>query len=67
MAFSAFGCVVLHMSNGTKDFAPQALHTKLTTIVEAYRGVLLSDERRLLEAMLEFERSCWAEWRRHAA
>lgn len=55
------------MSNGTKDFGPLTLHDKLSNLLERYRIVLRSDERRLHEAMLEFERDCWREWRGRAA
>ena len=46
------------MSNGTQ-VSPKVLRERLTTAVDAYRGLLRADERRLHEAMLEFERSCW--------
>ena len=54
------------MSNGTQ-VSPKVLRERLETTVDAYRGLLRADERRLHEAMLEFERSCWAESLRHAA
>lgn len=47
------------MSNGTQ-VSPKLLRERLETMVDTYRGILLTDERRLHDAMLEFERSCWA-------
>ena len=35
------------------------MRERLDTIVNAYRGLLQADERKLHEAMLEYERSCW--------
>lgn len=43
------------------------IHERLVRVVDAYRGLLRADERRLHEAMLEFEQSCWAESIRQAA
>jgi hypothetical protein len=34
--------------------------SRLSNVVSAYRGLLRADERRLHEAMLEYERQCWA-------
>ena len=47
------------MSNA-EQVTPDAIRTRLGTLVDAYRVVLQADERRLHEAMLEYERSCWA-------
>ena len=55
------------MSNGTGNKNSEAMRKQLHVLVGTYHGLLCADERRLLEAMLEFERSVWAESRRHAA
>ena len=55
------------MGNSTKDLTPKVVRDRLETLVEAYRGLLRADERRLHDAMLEFERACWAERTRRAA
>jgi hypothetical protein len=49
------------MSNGTAAWQPEMMRDRLRALVDQYHGTLCADERRLLEAMLEFERSCWAE------
>ncbi len=43
------------------------MHDQLERVVDAYRGLLRADERRLQEAMLEYERTCWAERMKRAA
>lgn len=59
--------VVLHMSNSTDESTADVMHDQLERVVDAYRGLLRADERRLQEAMLEYERTCWAERMKRAA
>lgn len=55
------------MGNGTLVSRPEMLLDRLTDVVGAYRGLLRADERRLHEAMLEYERQCWAAAAKRAA
>ena len=55
------------MSNGTKKISPDTLRDRLVQVIESYRGLLRADERRLHEAMLDFERSCWQKCTQRAA
>ena len=59
--------VICHMSNSTKVPAPKIAQNQLATLVDIYRELLRSDERRLHEAMLEYERSCWTSSCRRSA
>lgn len=54
------------MSNSTQ-VSPKLLRERLETMVDAYRGALRTDERRLHEAMLEYERSCWTQMQKRLA
>ncbi len=49
------------MGNSTKEITSDPMRDRLATLLSAYRGLLRADERRLHEAMLDFERTCWAE------
>ena len=55
------------MSNSTNESTAIGIQDQLGRVVDAYRGLLRADERHLQEAMLEYERSCWAERVKRAA
>lgn len=55
------------MGNGTNVSPNTIMHQHLTRVVEAYQEVLRADERRLHEAMLDYEMACWAQRLRRAA
>jgi hypothetical protein len=52
--------VLIRMGNSTLVTTREGMLSRLSDVVSAYRGLLRADERRLHEAMLEYERQCWA-------
>lgn len=59
--------VTYSMRNSTSNNHSETMRERLRQVVGAYHGLLCADERRLHEAMLEFERNCLGESTRQIA